>query len=74
MGEIEDEFDLPDTSIERIDDKHIRVDGTYTIGDFNEHFGPSSSRRTSTRSRASSSVRSGARRRSGHSRRRTASA
>ena len=39
VGEIEDEFDLPDTSIERIDEKHIRIDGTYTIDDFNEEFG-----------------------------------
>jgi putative hemolysin len=39
VGEIEDEFDLPDTSIERIDDTHIRIDGTYTIDDFNEEFG-----------------------------------
>ncbi len=39
VGDIEDEFDLPDTSIERIDDKHIRIDGTYTIDDFNEEFG-----------------------------------
>jgi magnesium and cobalt exporter, CNNM family len=39
VGEIEDEFDLPDTSIERIDDKHIRIEGTYTIDDFNEEFG-----------------------------------
>ncbi len=39
VGEIEDEFDLPDTSIERIDDNHIRIHGTYTIDDFNEEFG-----------------------------------
>jgi magnesium and cobalt exporter, CNNM family len=39
VGEIEDEFDLPDTSIERIDDRRIRIDGTYTIDDFNEEFG-----------------------------------
>ena len=39
VGEIEDEFDLPDTSIERIDEKRIRIDGTYTIDDFNEAFG-----------------------------------
>jgi putative hemolysin len=39
VGEIEDEFDLPDTSIERIDDTHIRIDGSYTIDDFNEEFG-----------------------------------
>jgi putative hemolysin len=39
VGEIEDEFDLPDTSIERIDDERIRIGGTYTIDDFNEEFG-----------------------------------
>ncbi len=39
VGEIEDEFDLPDTSIERVDDSHIRIEGTYTIDDFNEEFG-----------------------------------
>jgi len=39
VGEIEDEFDLPDTSIERIDATHIRIEGTYTIDDFNEEFG-----------------------------------
>jgi putative hemolysin len=38
VGDIEDEFDLPDTSIERIDDTHVRIDGTYTIDDFNEEF------------------------------------
>ena len=38
VGEIEDEFDLPDTSVERIDESHIRIDGTYTIDDFNEEF------------------------------------
>jgi putative hemolysin len=39
VGEIEDEFDLPDTSVERIDDKRVRIDGSYTIDDFNELFG-----------------------------------
>ena len=39
VGDIEDEFDLPDTSIERIDETHIRIDGTFTIDDFNEEFG-----------------------------------
>jgi putative hemolysin len=39
VGDIEDEFDLPDTSIERIDETHIRIDGTYSIDDFNEEFG-----------------------------------
>ena len=39
VGEIEDEFDLPDESIERIDETHIRIDGTFPIDDFNEQFG-----------------------------------
>ena len=39
VGEIEDEFDLPDTSVERIDENRIRIEGTYTIDDFNEEFG-----------------------------------
>jgi CBS domain containing-hemolysin-like protein len=39
VGEIEDEFDLPDESIERLDDGRIRIDGTFPIDDFNEEFG-----------------------------------
>jgi magnesium and cobalt exporter, CNNM family len=39
VGEIEDEFDLPDTSVERVDENRIRIEGTYTIDDFNEKFG-----------------------------------
>ena len=39
VGDIEDEFDLPDTSVERIDEHRIRIEGTYTIDDFNEEFG-----------------------------------
>jgi putative hemolysin len=39
VGEIEDEFDLPDESIERVDDSTIRIDGTFPIDDFNEQFG-----------------------------------
>jgi putative hemolysin len=39
VGEIEDEFDLPDTSVERVDEKRIRIGGTYSIDDFNEEFG-----------------------------------
>jgi putative hemolysin len=39
VGEIEDEFDLPDTSVERVDEKRVRISGTYTIDDFNEEFG-----------------------------------
>ncbi len=38
VGEIEDEFDLPDESVERVDEKRIRIDGTFTIDDFNEQF------------------------------------
>jgi putative hemolysin len=39
VGEIEDEFDLPDESFERIDDDTIRIAGTFPIDDFNEQFG-----------------------------------
>ena len=39
VGEIEDEFDLPDETVERIDDGRIRVHGTFPIDDFNEQFG-----------------------------------
>ena len=39
VGEIEDEFDLPDETIERVDDETIRIDGTFPIDDFNERFG-----------------------------------
>ena len=38
VGEIEDEFDLPDETVERIDDDTIRIDGTFPIDDFNEQF------------------------------------
>jgi putative hemolysin len=38
VGEIEDEFDLPDETIERIDADTIRIDGTFPIDDFNEQF------------------------------------
>jgi magnesium and cobalt exporter, CNNM family len=38
VGEIEDEFDLPDESIERLDDQTIRVHGTFPVDDFNERF------------------------------------
>jgi magnesium and cobalt exporter, CNNM family len=39
VGEIEDEFDLPDESVERVDENKIRIDGTFPIDDFNEQFG-----------------------------------
>jgi putative hemolysin len=38
VGEIEDEFDLPDESIEQIDEHTIRIEGTFPIDDFNEQF------------------------------------
>jgi putative hemolysin len=38
VGEIEDEFDLPDETVERVDDDTIRIDGTFPIDDFNEKF------------------------------------
>jgi putative hemolysin len=41
VGEIEDEFDLPDTSVERISETRIRIAGTFTVDDFNEQFGTS---------------------------------
>ena len=39
VGEIEDEFDLPDESVERVDDHTVRIDGTFPLDDFNEQFG-----------------------------------
>ncbi len=41
VGDIEDEFDLPDESIERLDDTRVRISGSFTIDDFNEQFGTS---------------------------------
>jgi putative hemolysin len=41
VGEIEDEFDLPDEAVERVDENRIRIDGTFPIDDFNEQFGTS---------------------------------
>jgi putative hemolysin len=39
VGEIEDEFDIPDETVERIDDATVRIDGTFSIDDFNHQFG-----------------------------------
>jgi putative hemolysin len=39
VGEIEDEFDLPDESVEHVDERTVRIDGTFPIDDFNEKFG-----------------------------------
>jgi CBS domain containing-hemolysin-like protein len=38
VGEIEDEFDVPEEPIEHVDDDTVRVDGTFPIDDFNERF------------------------------------
>ena len=38
VGEIEDEYDLPDESFERVDERTIRIGGTFPIDDFNEQF------------------------------------
>jgi magnesium and cobalt exporter, CNNM family len=38
VGEIEDEYDLPDESVEKVDERRIRVHGTFPIDDFNEQF------------------------------------
>jgi CBS domain containing-hemolysin-like protein len=38
VGEIEDEFDLPDESVEHLDEDTLRIDGTFPIDDFNEQF------------------------------------
>ncbi len=39
VGEIEDEFDLPDESVERLSETTVRIDGTFPIDDFNEALG-----------------------------------
>jgi len=39
VGEIQDEFDLPDNRLERLDDATVRVAGSMTIDDFNEAVG-----------------------------------
>ena len=39
VGEIQDEFDLPDSRLERIDERTVRAAGSMTIDDFNEALG-----------------------------------
>jgi CBS domain containing-hemolysin-like protein len=39
VGEIEDEFDIPEEHIEQLDDDTYRVDGMFPIEEFNERFG-----------------------------------
>ncbi|HLX31400.1 MAG TPA: hemolysin family protein [Gaiellaceae bacterium] len=39
VGEIEDEFDVPEEQVEQIGEDAYRVDGMFSIDDFNERFG-----------------------------------
>jgi len=39
VGEIEDEFDLPDDSVVQVGDHSWRIQGTLTLEEFNERFG-----------------------------------
>jgi putative hemolysin len=39
VGEIADEFDVPDETVEHVDDTTYRIDGTFSIDDFNQRFG-----------------------------------
>jgi putative hemolysin len=39
VGEIQDEFDLPDSSLSWVDERTVRVAGSMTIDDFNETVG-----------------------------------
>jgi putative hemolysin len=39
VGEIEDEFDVPEEQIEQIGEDSYRVDGRFSIDEFNERFG-----------------------------------
>src|SRR5947199_3457538 len=38
VGEIEDEFDLPDESVEQVDEDTSRIDGTIRTADYNRQF------------------------------------
>jgi putative hemolysin len=39
VGEIEDEFDVPEEQIEQVDEDTYRIDGMFAIDEFNERFG-----------------------------------
>jgi putative hemolysin len=39
VGEIEDEFDVPEEPVEQVGEDEYRVDGMFSIDDFNERFG-----------------------------------
>ena len=56
VGEIGDEFDLPDAGILRIGRGRVRIGGSFPIEEFNERFGTNSRTRTTTRWAGSSSA------------------
>ncbi len=39
VGEIEDEFDIPEEPVEQVGEDTYRIDGMFSIDDFNERFG-----------------------------------
>lgn len=39
VGEIADEYDVPEVQLERIAHNHLRLDGKYPVGQLNEQFG-----------------------------------
>jgi len=39
VGEIEDEFDVAEETVERVDETTIRIDGTFGLDEFNAQFG-----------------------------------
>ncbi len=39
VGEIEDEFDVPEEQIEQLDEDTFRIDGMFSIDEFNDRFG-----------------------------------
>jgi putative hemolysin len=39
VGEIEDEFDVPEEQIEQVDEDNYRIDGMFPIDEFNSRFG-----------------------------------
>ena len=60
VGEIEDEFDLPDDAFQQVDEGTVRVAASMSIDDFNEALGTQLDTRYAGRSRASCSTSSAA--------------
>ena len=55
VGEIEEEYGLPDESVQELPDHRLRVSGTFTSDDFNETFDTALPTEASARSEGSSS-------------------